>query len=323
MSFFKELQMKSTELHVTIDKPPRAINSSFVFSTPECKQQIVLQLLKQYGDYEYEQMPTDVEVTQETNDSGRRWNIFDEESVLKRYLSYEESEEYIAKMVEKIQSSNPNLFVESKIEAHTYENRLIKSITIKYRGKPENPVIIMEAGIHAREWHAHSLGLYLLKKLADEAALDKKGLIYKASFVIIPGVNPDGYEFSRKTNKMWRKTRKPAGGKCIGIDGNRNFDSHWEVGDRELNPCAEVYKGTKPFSEPETQVIKNVLARWRGQCKLFVSIHTYGNSIIYPWGWTTKSHPRKAEFQLIAKAGADAVFKATGSKFVTDQSGSR
>lgn len=280
-------------------------------------------MLRRFGISNYELLSTNVEAERESHGSGRRLNLFDEESVLKRYLSYDESEEYIAKIVEKIRKANPKIIVESKVEAYTYENRKIRSVTIMHSEKPNNPVIIMEAGIHAREWHARSLGLYLLKKLLDEAALDTRGLIYDASFVIIPGVNPDGYEFSRKANKMWRKTRKPSSSKCYGTDGNRNFDVHWEVGLRELDPCAEVYKGTKPFSEPETQVIKNVLERWRGQCKLFVSIHTYGNSIIYPWGWTTKIHPRRDEFQMIAQAGADAVFRATGTKFVTDQSGSR
>lgn len=323
MNFFKELQSKSSVLNVTIDKPPRRLNSSYVFSTPDCKLSKVLSLMQRFEISDYELLPTEVESKTEKYDYVRRLNVFDEDSVLKRYLSYNDSDEYIIIMAEKIKNSNPKVFVEIKVEGHTYENRVIKSITIMYRSKPKNPVIIMEAGIHAREWHAHSLGLYLLKKLADEAALDTDGLIYKASFVIIPGVNPDGYEFSRNENKMWRKTRKPTSSSCIGVDGNRNFDVHWEIGQREINPCTEVYKGTKPFSEPETQVIKNVLERWRGQCKLFVSIHTYGNSIIYPWGWTTKSHPRKAEFQMIAQAGADAVFQATGSKFATDQSGSR
>lgn len=321
MSFLKELQRQSFELHASIDHPPRSLNSSFVFSTPDCQQSKVMSMMRRFGISDYEVLRPDVEMENDGSEHSRRSNIFDEDSVLRKYLSYDESDEYIERMVEIIRNRNSNIIVKTTVESFTYENRMIKSITIMYRTKPENPVIVMEAGIHAREWHAHSLGLYLLKKLADEAALDTNGLIYQASFVIIPGVNPDGYEFSRSKNKMWRKTRKPVSNSCIGVDGNRNFDAHWEVGQLELNPCEDVYKGTKPFSEPETQVIKKVLDEWRGQCKLFVSIHTYGNSIIYPWGWTTESHPRRDQLQKIAQAGADAVFKATGTRFVTDQSG--
>ena len=324
ITFFKQLQSDSLDLNVIIDKPPRTLNSSYVFSISECEHSKIVSLFKRFGISDYEVLPTkDKSSEKRSFDFIRRWNEFDEDSVLKRYLSYEESDEYMAELVEKIERFCPNIIVEMKVEGRTYENRMIKSVTLKHRAKPRNPVIIMEAGIHAREWHARSMGLYLLKKLADEAALDKDGLIYKASFVIIPGVNPDGYEFSRNEKKMWRKTRKPSSHDCVGVDGNRNFDAHWEVGELELNPCSDVYKGPTPFSEPETQVIKNVLDRWRGKCKLFVSIHTYGNSIIYPWGWTTQSHPRKSQFQEIAQAGADAVFKATGTKFITDQSGSR
>jgi len=38
--------------------------------------------------------------------------------------------------------------------------------------------------------------------------------------------NPDGYEFSMTTNRLWRKTRtKIAGSNCVGIDPNRNFNN--------------------------------------------------------------------------------------------------
>lgn len=55
---------------------------------------------------------------------------------------------------------------------------------------------------------------------------------------------------------------------------------------------------------------------------MYISIHTYGNKIIYPYGYTTKEHPRRAKLHEIAQAGANAVFDATGTVFIPDQSGS-
>ena len=54
-------------------------------------------------------------------------------------------------------------------------------------------------------------------------------------FNILVHCNPDGYEFSRTGDRMWRKTRRPSGckynqkrwdgscryGECKGIDPNR------------------------------------------------------------------------------------------------------
>ena len=60
------------------------------------------------------------------------------------------------------------------------------------------------------------------------------------TFVIVPNVNPDGYEFTRSSTnphiRLWRKNRSPLRcsedywGRtrcCRGVDLNRNFDFHF------------------------------------------------------------------------------------------------
>lgn len=184
------------------------------------------------------------------------------------------------------------------------------------------------------------MGMYLLRKLADEAALDRRGLLYLVSFVIIPGeqrifvsigikccftgANPDGYEFSRNGNKMWRKTMKPVSSGCVGVDGNRNYDIHWLSGDQERFPCSDVYRGLEPFSESETRIVRNVMLRLAASCKMYISIHTYGNSILYPYGYTSDKHPQQKKLHTIAQAGVTAVKNIMGSTdWHAGQSGSR
>lgn len=121
---------------------------------------------------------------------------------------------------------------------------------------------------------------------------------------------------------MWRKNRRPITDKCIGVDGNRNYDAHWEMGERETIPCQEVYKGNMPFSEPETQAIRSLLTRVKGSTIMYISIHTYGNSILFPNGWSVEHHARHNQLLQIAKAGANHATSLYGSKFVADQSGS-
>lgn len=253
----------------------------------------------------------------------RRRNLaFDPESVTKKYLTQDEAMDYIANVAANIRNINPKVHVNIETEGYSYEGRPINSIMIAHSDRLQNPVIFIDAGIHAREWHSRSMALYFLKKLADEAALDKQGLLYKASFVIVPTLNPDGYEFSRQSNNMWRKNRKPITEKCIGIDGNRNYDVHWLEGKSEKFPCAEVYRGASPFSETETKVVRDILKRLQSSLKMYISIHTFGNSILFPYGFTTVKHARYQQLHRVAQAGVDAVKAETGSVFTADQSGS-
>lgn len=248
---------------------------------------------------------------------------FDDDVITKKYLSHEQTNIYIDNIAQKIRNQNPDIVVDVAVEGYSFETRQIKSITISHISKPNNPVIFIDAGIHAREWHSRSMALYLLYKLVEEASLGKEGLLYKVSFVIVPGANPDGYEYSRKGDKMWRKNRRPLKGGCVGVDGNRNYDAKWEQGDLETYPCNEVYRGPKPFSEPETKIIRDIMLRLGELCKMYISLHTFGNTILYPYGYANYKHPREAQLHKIAQAGVDAVASETGGHFEAAQSGSR
>lgn len=61
---------------------------------------------------------------------------------------------------------------------------------------------------------------------------------------------------------MWRKTRQPSAiSTCVGVDPNRNYDSHWmENGGASDNPCAEDYGGPAPFPSQKSRP-------WRTMCR--------------------------------------------------------
>ena len=62
---------------------------------------------------------------------------------------------------------------------------------------------------------------------------------------IAPLLNPDGYEYSHTSDRMWRKNRSPppAGSRCYGVDLNRNWDViGFGAGATSSNPCSETYK---------------------------------------------------------------------------------
>ena len=85
------------------------------------------------------------------------------------------------------------------------------------------PLVWIMAGQHAREWIAVASAMVFI----DELLHADQSLLKNYEFAIMPLVNPDGYEYTRTVNRMWRKNRRPTGRKSNGIDLNRNWDHRW------------------------------------------------------------------------------------------------
>lgn len=101
--------------------------------------------------------------------------------------------------------------------------------------------------------------------------------------------NPDGYIYSWTTNRWWRKNLKKTKSSCLGVDLNRNFDVNF--GKPNPSYCSEDYKGTKAFSEKESQAEKDYIAELNAKgnrLDLFIAFHSYGQQITYPYGYSTK-----------------------------------
>ncbi|XP_049827688.1 carboxypeptidase B-like isoform X3 [Schistocerca gregaria] len=148
------------------------------------------------------------------------------------------------------------------------------------------PVILVDAGIHAREWIAPAAALYVIQQLVENAT--QSALADSIDWHVIPVLNPDGYEYTFTTERLWRKTRSPTSGECVGVDANRNFDFHWmEVGASD-DPCSTTYAGAEVFSEPETRALRDYILANADRIKLYLTFHSYGPLILYPWGYTTE-----------------------------------
>jgi murein tripeptide amidase MpaA len=110
----------------------------------------------------------------------------------------------------------------------TFEDRIIKWITISLDGSAgNNPVMVLDSGIHAREWISQMTVMYLIYQLVERP--ENIELLRNVDWVIIPVVNPDGYVYSYETDRLWRKNRTPQSNGCIGVDLNRNFDLEWRA----------------------------------------------------------------------------------------------
>ncbi|CAH0401286.1 unnamed protein product [Chilo suppressalis] len=201
---------------------------------------------------------------------------------------------------------------------NSYQGRPVKLVKISKNSNAGNPIIFIDAGIHAREWVAPAMALYIIHRLTNHPDGRRKEL-EGVDWYILPVVNPDGYEYTRssKANRLWRKTMSKTNSVCVGVDGNRNYGFKWAVSGVSSDPCnKETYAGPKPFSEPETRMVRNVMVQNAQRMKLYVSLHSYGQYLVYPWGYTGDFLPKEwKKLDKLAKRVSAAVQNAGGSPF--------
>lgn len=91
-----------------------------------------------------------------------------------------------------VAAAHPDIATVSSI-GKSYEGRDISMIKISTGGSGK-PTILVDAGIHAREWIAPATALYMIQELVENTA--NRELIENIDWMIIPVLNPDGYEFT-------------------------------------------------------------------------------------------------------------------------------
>lgn len=203
----------------------------------------------------------------------------------------------------------------------SYENRPIYALKISSGNSENKPAIMMECGIHAREWSSVAAGAYLVNKLITQYGKDTQvtKLVDKYEFNVIVESNPDGYVYTWTTDRLWRKTRSRSSidwlGVCRGADANRNFDiEHCGVG-TSRKPCEEIYCGDRPFSENESRAIRDLMVALGSRLKAYFSIHAYSQLWMTPYGTSKKLPPNYDTLVRVGKAGTTALAKKYGTQY--------
>ena len=198
----------------------------------------------------------------------------------------------------------PNLITQKFSVGLSIENRPIYAVKISDNPNvnESEPQVHMNALIHAREPQAMMTIMYYMYYLLENYGTDPEVtyLVDNREIYFVPCINPDGYEYNRQTNPggggMWRKNRKLNTGGSYGVDLNRNFGYMWgydNIGSSGT-PSSETYRGTSAFSEPETQRIRDFANS--KNFKVALNYHTYGNYLLYPWGYISSPSPDNAIF---------------------------
>jgi len=200
------------------------------------------------------------------------------------FLNYHTYAEITAFLTELAASSS---LVSTSVIGKTYENRDIIAARVG-PGGANRKIMYFDCAMHAREWAAPATCLWMLNELATKYGSDAEitQILDFADWMIVPVHNPDGYDYTWTTDRLWRKNRAPTPGAiCIGTDPNRNFDAHWSEPGASGQPCSDTFYGTAPFSSAEAAAMRDVLVANRGNVAAAISIHSYSQYWMSPWGY--------------------------------------
>ena len=188
----------------------------------------------------------------------------------------------------------------------------------------ENEPDILFVGLHhAREWISAEVPYYLAVNLVQIYESDEsvKTLIDNSEIWIVPVLNPDGLEYSQHVDRMWRKNRRDNGDGTSGVDLNRNYGYMWGLDSGSSGETsAPTYRGPHAFSEPETIAIRDLISDPDRDFQAALSYHSYGQLILYPWGYTDESASDSSVMSALAAEMSDLTLSVHGETYTPQQS---
>ncbi|MDO4565782.1 MAG: M14 family zinc carboxypeptidase [Oscillospiraceae bacterium] len=166
-------------------------------------------------------------------------------------------------------------------------------------------------GTHGTEWASALCCLKLAAELAGlysgracEYGIDFRAAFERSGVVLLPLLNPDGYEIFKNGAQGARRkatflSRFEYGdfrhwqANARGIDLNHNYGAGFYIAKRDValagirRPGPTRYGGLFPFSQPETRAVRRLCARCRPR-SLF-ALHSQGEEIY--WRYGERTHP--------------------------------
>jgi hypothetical protein len=182
------------------------------------------------------------------------------------------------------------------------------------------PKFLLLSAIHAREYTTAELATRFAEELIAKYNVDPDvtWLLDHYEVHLIPQANPDGRKLA-EGGQLWRKNTDNDDGcrrsNYWGTDLNRNSSFKWNTGGSSGNACNDTYRGPGAKSEPETQAIETYAAGifpdQRGPLDtdaapattegVFISLHSYSELVLFPWGWTTSPAPNSAQLRTLGR----------------------
>ena len=166
------------------------------------------------------------------------------------------------------------------------------------------PASFFNGATHAREPLSTHCCVDFATKLLSEYGSDSVStwLVNNREIYIVPVMNPDGYVYNSDSGGAfsdWRKNRRMPVPPDTGVDLNRNYGYKWGYDNygSSRRAWSGTYRGPSPFSEPETQIIRDFLAVY--QPHNCMDLHTFGQYNMYPWGYANVQPPDLAVLEEV------------------------
>ncbi|MEO1574523.1 MAG: M14 family zinc carboxypeptidase, partial [Pseudomonadota bacterium] len=199
--------------------------------------------------------------------------------------------------------------------------------------------VMMNGGIHAREWQSPEAVTEVLEQLVEKAGDGGVGqyLADALTVIILPVHNVDGFlqtqafptqvaatQQQPRDGRMRRKnlrggatgalvddTLDTSDDQWLGVDLNRNSVHGFGLnGGSSDNPISLVYRGASPASEPETQALQAAAALGPGsRLRFYVDAHSFTRQFFVP---STNNLRRN----VITNALAARLRAASGSRYL-------
>ena len=229
------------------------------------------------------------------------------------YYTHDEVVEHLVELSE----DYPNVVSELQYLGESYEGRPIYAVKLSDNpNSDENEPEVLYTGLHhAREPMSYMNLFYYMYWLVENYNIDDEAtaLLNNREMWFIPMVNPDGLVYNQGINLngggMQRKNHRNT---CSsnddqydwdGIDLNRNYSYQWAFDDEGSSPdlCSQTYRGSAPFSEPETQIIRDFVEDHN--FPIVLNYHSYGNLLIHPLGYIAGLLPPEPDLSIFREFG--------------------
>ena len=239
--------------------------------------------------------------------------------------SYRTLDDYNADM-KQLAKKRPGIAKTFTLKRPSLDGKKITGIEIAADVKRKadgRPTFLLMGVHHAREWPSGELAMEFAVDLVNSFGKNERitGLLKKARVLVVPVVNVDGFELSRRDgglidlqsvdnggtvtilgtpgNAYKRKNCRMMdgqdtvdgtcsaaltsnGGYGVGTDLNRNYGGFWGGPGASDLFADPTYRGASAFSEPETQNIQDLISS--RQVTMMISNHTFSNLILRPNG---------------------------------------
>lgn len=204
-----------------------------------------------------------------------------------------------------IAKTYPALCQQITLPNQTVQGNTVTMLRVGKQGTTKTKGVLFTACAHAREWGGADICINFILDLllAYEAggtiiygsttftSAQVKQIVETVDLFVLPCINPDGRNYSIKTDPLWRKNRNGPG-----VDCNRNYDFLWDI-DVDFDPSvlmglippasddpnSDVYHGTAPLSEAECRNVVWVLDNFPS-IGWMLDIHSFNGDVLYSWG---------------------------------------